>query len=115
MQPIISARNLTKRYGDFTAVAGIDFDVLPGECFGFLGPNGAGKSSTIRMVTCMAPPSGGQLLVEGMDVRTQHRRIKAVLGVVSQDDNLDEDLTVRENLLVYARYFDVPRTIAPPL
>ncbi len=114
MQNIIRARSLTKCYGDFTAVDGIDFEVLPGECFGFLGPNGAGKTSTIRMTTCMSPPSGGELLVAGMDVRRDHRKIKAVLGVVSQDDNLDPDLTVRENLLVYARYFDVPRSEATP-
>ncbi len=112
MQQIIRARSLSKRYGDFTAVDGIDFDVMPGECFGFLGPNGAGKTSTIRMTTCMSPPSGGELLVAGMDVRRDHRKIKALLGVVSQDDNLDPDLTVRENLLVYARYFDVPRSEA---
>ncbi|MHB8575401.1 MAG: ABC transporter ATP-binding protein [Dehalococcoidia bacterium] len=112
MPPIISARGLRKQYGDFTAVDGIDFDVLSGECFGFLGPNGAGKSSTIRMTTCMSPPSGGSLLVEGMDVRRDHRAIKAVLGVVSQDDNLDADLTIRENLLVYGRYFDLERGAA---
>ncbi len=114
MPQIIRARSLTKRYGDFVAVDGIDFEVLPGECFGFLGPNGAGKTSTIRMTTCMSPLSGGELLVAGMDVRREHRKIKAVLGVVSQDDNLDPDLTVRENLLVYARYFDVARSVAAP-
>jgi len=114
VQPLITARSLYKCYGDFTAVDHIDFDVLPGECFGFLGPNGAGKTSTMRMTTCMSPPSGGVLLVDGLDVRTDHRRIKARLGVVSQDDNLDGDLTVRENLLVYARYFDISRAVAAP-
>ncbi len=114
MDSIIRARSLSKQYGQFTAVDGIDFDVLRGECFGFLGPNGAGKTSTIRMTTCMSPPSGGELLVDGMDVRHAHRKVKSILGVVSQDDNLDPDLTVRENLLVYARYFDVPRVEAEP-
>lgn len=109
MQPVISAQALSKRYGEFVAVDRIDFDVLPAECFGFLGPNGAGKSTTIRMTTCMSPPSGGRLLVDGLDVLQDHRRIKARLGVVSQDDNLDSDLNVRENLLMYARYFDLPR------
>jgi lipooligosaccharide transport system ATP-binding protein len=108
VQPVISAQGLLKRYGGFTAVDRIDFDVLPAECFGFLGPNGAGKSTTIRMTTCMSPPSGGRLLVDGLDVLYDHRRIKARLGVVSQDDNLDSDLSVRENLLMYARYFDPP-------
>ncbi len=114
MQALITARSLYKCYGDFTAVDHIDFDVLHGECFGFVGPNGAGKTSTMRMTTCMSPPSGGELLVDGLDVRSDHRRIKARLGVVSQDDNLDGDLTVRENLLVYARYFDISRAVAAP-
>jgi len=114
VQALITARSLYKCYGDFTAVDHIDFDVLHGECFGFVGPNGAGKTSTMRMTTCMSPPSGGELLVDGLDVRSDHRRIKARLGVVSQDDNLDGDLTVRENLLVYARYFDISRAVAAP-
>jgi lipooligosaccharide transport system ATP-binding protein len=110
--PLVSARNLTKRYGSFTAVAGIDFDVRRGECFGFLGPNGAGKSSTIRMICCLSPLSGGDLRVDGLDVRRQPRAVKSRLGVVSQDDNLDPDISVRQNLLFYARYFDLPHAEA---
>jgi len=105
---IISARGLVKRFGDLTAVDGIDFDVEEGELFGMLGPNGAGKSSTIRMIGCLSPPTAGELWVDGMDVRRFPRQIKARLGVVSQDDNLDPDLTVLGNLVAYARYFDIP-------
>ncbi len=110
--PLVSARGLTKRYGSFTAVAGIDFDVRRGECFGFLGPNGAGKSSTIRMICCLSPLSGGELHIDGLDVRRQPRAVKSRLGVVSQDDNLDPDISVRQNLLFYARYFDLPHDVA---
>jgi lipooligosaccharide transport system ATP-binding protein len=109
---IISARKLVKRFGDLTAVDGIDFDVLSGECFGFLGPNGAGKTSTIRMITCVSPVSGGELWVDGLDVRRDGRQIKARLGVVPQEDNLDPDLPVRQSLFVYARYFDIPAPVA---
>ena len=111
MQPelLIEAHALTKRYGDFTAVDAIDFDVVRGECFGFLGPNGAGKTTTIRMITCVSPVTAGTLRVLGMDPGKQPRAIKARLGVVPQDDNLDPDLTVLENLLAYARYFDIPK------
>jgi lipooligosaccharide transport system ATP-binding protein len=109
---IISARKLVKRFGDLTAVDGIDFDVLSGECFGFLGPNGAGKTSTIRMITCVSPVTDGELLVDGLDVRRDGRQIKARLGVVPQEDNLDPDLPVRQSLFVYARYFDIPAPVA---
>ncbi len=108
-ETLIEARSLTKRYGDFTAVDAIDFEVLRGECFGFLGPNGAGKTTTIRMISCVSPVTDGSLRVLGMDPGEQPRVIKARLGVVPQDDNLDPDLTVIENLLAYARYFDIPR------
>lgn len=108
MTEIIRARNLVKRFGDLVAVDGIDFSVGEGECFGLLGPNGAGKTSTIRMITCVSPLTQGELLVDGMDVCTEGRRIKARLGVVPQDDNLDPELTVEQNLAVYARYFDIP-------
>jgi lipooligosaccharide transport system ATP-binding protein len=111
-QAIISARKLVKRFGDLTAVDGIDFDVLSGECFGFLGPNGAGKTSTIRMMTCVSPVTEGELLVDGLDVRRDGRQIKARLGVVHQEDNLDPDLPVRQSLFVYARYFDIPAPVA---
>jgi len=112
MNEIIHARNLVKRYGDFTAVDGINFDVHSGECFGLLGPNGAGKTTTTRMIACVSPVTAGELTVAGLDVRREPRRIKALLGVVPQEDNLDPDLTVRQNLAVYARYFDMPRALA---
>src|SRR3990172_1570534 len=112
MSEIIVARDLVKRYGTFTAVDGISFAVGAGECFGFLGPNGAGKTTTIRMIACVSPVTAGQLTVDGMDVRREPRRIKAILGVVPQEENLDPDLTVRQNLRVYARYFDLPRQLA---
>jgi lipooligosaccharide transport system ATP-binding protein len=104
---LISARGLTKRFGDFTAVDAVDFDVAPGEAFGFLGPNGAGKTSTMRMIGCVSPASGGTLSVLGLDPATDGARIRAQLGVVPQQDNLDTELTVRENLLIYARYFEI--------
>ena len=107
--PLILARGLTKRFGDFTAVAGIDLDVRPGEAFGFLGPNGAGKSSTMRMIGCVSPPTAGELRILGMDARTQGPAIRARLGVVPQQDTLDEELSVRENLVTYGRYFGLPR------
>jgi lipooligosaccharide transport system ATP-binding protein len=108
---LIEARGLTKRFGSFTAVDGVDFEVAPGEAFGFLGPNGAGKSSTMRMIGCVSPPTDGKLTVLGMDPATEGARIRARLGVVPQDDNLDTELTVRENLLIYGRYFDLPRPV----
>src|SRR5579875_84451 len=111
-QPIIVARALRKQYGAFVAVDGIDFEVDAGECFGLLGPNGAGKSSTIRMITCLSPLSGGSLTVAGLDVTQEPRRVKRILGVVSQDDNLDPDLNVLENMLSYARFFDIPKAEA---
>jgi len=109
---LIAARELTKRFGDFVAVNGITFDVHPGEAFGFLGPNGAGKTSTMRMIACASPVTSGELRVFGLEPRTQGRQIKARLGVVPQQDNLDNELTVRENLLMYARYFSIARTVA---
>ncbi len=110
--PLVSARGLTKRFGEFTAVDAVDFDVLPSRAFGFLGPNGAGKTSTMRMIACSSPVTSGELTVMGMDPRTQAREIKARLGVVPQIDNLDTELTVRENLEMYARYFDIPGDVA---
>jgi lipooligosaccharide transport system ATP-binding protein len=110
--PLIGARSLVKRFGKFTAVDSIDFDVWPGETFGFLGPNGAGKTSTMRMIGCTSPATSGKLRVMGMDPATQASQIKARLGVVPQQDNLDIELTLRENLLMYARYFDIPRQVA---
>jgi lipooligosaccharide transport system ATP-binding protein len=109
---LVIARGLTKRFGTFTAVDGIDFDIERGEAFGILGPNGAGKTSTMRMIACMSPISGGELRIFGLDPRTEASAIKARLGVVSQADNLDAELSVRENLLMHARYFDIPRRVA---
>ena len=110
--PLIRARGLTKRFGTFTAVDGIDFDVHPGEAFGFLGPNGAGKTSSMRMIGCVSPITSGDLRIIGMDPRLHAREIKARLGVIPQGDNLDNELTVRENLLMYARYFDIAPGVA---
>jgi lipooligosaccharide transport system ATP-binding protein len=107
--PLIEARGLVKRFGDFTAVDGIDVEVRAGEAFGFLGPNGAGKSSTMRMIGCTSPPTAGTLRVFGLDVRTHGKQIRARLGVVPQADQLDAELTVAENLIIYGRYFDIPR------
>jgi len=111
LQPLIYARGLVKRFGSFTAVDGIDFDLTRGEAFGFLGPNGAGKSSTMRMIGCVSPPTGGELSILGMDPVAQGREIRARLGVVPQEDTLDVELTVRENLLVYGRYFGLARDV----
>jgi lipooligosaccharide transport system ATP-binding protein len=107
--PLIEARALTKRFGSFTAVDAIDFDVAPGEAFGFLGPNGAGKTSAMRMIGCVSPVTSGSLRVLGLDPRRDGPRIRARLGVVPQADSLDMELTVRENLLIYGRYFDLSR------
>ncbi|MEV4200659.1 ABC transporter ATP-binding protein [Micromonospora globbae] len=112
VQPLIRARGLVKRFGDFTAVDGIDVEVLPGEAFGFLGPNGAGKSSTMRMIGCISPPSGGEMRILGMDPVRDGPAIRARLGVCPQLDNLDPELTVQENLTTYARYFGIPRRVA---
>jgi lipooligosaccharide transport system ATP-binding protein len=106
---LIHARGLTKRFGTFTAVDGVDFDVAPGEAFGFLGPNGAGKTSTMRMIGCTSPASGGTLQVLGMDPATHLPEIRGRLGVVPQQDTLDQELTVRENLVIYGRYFGLSR------
>jgi lipooligosaccharide transport system ATP-binding protein len=111
-EPLVAARDLTKRFGEFTAVNSIGFEVQPGESFGFLGPNGAGKTSTMRMIACASPVTEGELRVIGMSPQTQAREIKARLGVVPQIDNLDTELTVRENLEMYARYFDIPNEVA---
>ena len=112
MSDIIHAHEIVKRYGAFTAVDGVSFSVRAGECFGFLGANGAGKTTTIRMITCVSPVTSGELTVDGLDVRRDARRIKAALGVVPQENNLDPDLSVRQNLRVYGRYFDLePRLV----
>ena len=106
--PLIHARGLTKRFGSFTAVDAIDFDVARGEAFGFLGPNGAGKTSTMRMIGCVSPRTGGELQVLGMDPDTRGPAIRARIGVVPQEDWLDQEMTARDNLVIYGRYFDLP-------
>ncbi|HEU0127855.1 MAG TPA: ABC transporter ATP-binding protein [Pseudonocardiaceae bacterium] len=107
---LVHARGLRKRFGTVEAVRGIDVDVRPAETFGFLGPNGAGKSSAMRMIACVSPRSAGELQVLGMDPDTDGPRIRARLGVVPQQDNLDTELSVRENLYIYGRYFGMSRT-----
>jgi lipooligosaccharide transport system ATP-binding protein len=106
---LISARGLVKRFGDFTAVDAIDVEVHRGESFGFLGPNGAGKSSTMRMIGCVSPVTEGHLRIFGMDPAVDGKKIRARIGVVPQSDQLDEQLTVLDNLVLYGRYFDLPR------
>src|SRR5256714_6693850 len=107
--PLVLARGLTKRFGEAVAVDGIDVEVRTGEAFGFLGPNGAGKSSTMRMIGCVSPVSGGELRVLGMDPATDGPAIRGRLGVVPQADTLDNELTVQENLFIYGRYFGLSR------
>jgi lipooligosaccharide transport system ATP-binding protein len=109
--PLIEARGLVKRFDGFVAVDGIDFSVEPGETFGFLGPNGAGKSSTMRMIGCVSPVSGGALRILGMDPAREGAAIRARLGVVPQEDNLDTELTVWDNLVIYGRYFGLSRAV----
>ena len=107
-EPLIRGTNVSKRFGSFVAVDGIDFHVEPGEAFGFLGPNGAGKTSTMRMIGCVSKPTGGELRILGMDPAVDGSSIRARLGVVPQEDSLDSELTVLDNLIIYGRYFDLP-------
>ena len=109
---LVQAKALVKRFGEFEAVRGIDVEVRCGEAFGFLGPNGAGKSSTMRMIACVSPRTDGDLRVLGLDPEVAGPRIRARLGVVPQQDNLDVELSVRENLLIYGRYFGLSRAAA---
>lgn len=106
---IIEAESLSKRFGDFTAVDRLSFKVSSGECFGILGPNGAGKTTTIRMVHGFSPMTGGRLMVFGLDISRHWREIKSRIGVCQQENSLDPDLTVLQNLEVFARYFDIPQ------
>jgi lipooligosaccharide transport system ATP-binding protein len=110
--PLIRAHHLTKRFGTFTAVESIDFEVAPGEAFGFLGPNGAGKTSTMRMIGCVSPVTEGELSVLGLDPARDGPRIRARIGVVPQQDTLDTELTVADNLVIYGRYFGMRRSEA---
>jgi lipooligosaccharide transport system ATP-binding protein len=108
---LVEARHLTKRFGTLTAVDDIDFEVRPGEAFGFLGPNGAGKSSTMRMIAAVSPVTSGHLRVMGLDPAAHGPEIRGRIGVVPQEENLDEELSVYENLLIYGRYFGLPKKV----
>ena len=112
VEAAVDASRLTKVYGERRAVDEISFNVKRGEAFGLLGPNGAGKSTTMRMIACRTPLTAGELRVESLDVRRDARAIRSLIGVVPQENNLDPDITVRQNLLVYARYFQMPRATA---
>ena len=112
VEPLIVAQKLVKRFGEFTAVDGIDVEVQPGEVFGFLGPNGAGKSSTMRMIACVSPVTSGTLRLFGLDPAAHGSKIRARIGVVPQLDTLDTELSVQENLWLYGRFFDLPRAEA---
>ncbi len=109
MIPLVTAAGLTKKYGDLVAVAGIAFEIREGECFGFLGPNGAGKTTTVRMIHCVSPVTSGTLTVGGLPAGIDNRALKMMTGVIPQEINLDNDLTVQENLVVFARFFDIGR------
>ena len=110
-ETLITAKGLVKKFDDFVAVDGIDFEVQQGEAFGFLGPNGAGKTSTMRMIGAVSPISGGSLRVLGLDPTTEGSRLRSRLGVVPQENNLDDEITVFDNLMMYGRYFDLPRSL----
>jgi lipooligosaccharide transport system ATP-binding protein len=112
---IVTAQALTKDYGALRAVDAIDFEIARGECFGFLGPNGAGKTTVMRILSCFMPPTSGEMRVFDLEVTGNPSRIKARIGVMPQDDNLDPDLNVLENLIVYARYFDIPKRVSSGL
>ena len=109
VESLVIGRGLSKKFGEFTAVDNIDFEIVAGEAFGFLGPNGAGKSSTMRMIGAVSPPTAGYLRVLGMDPMTDGVKIRGRLGVIPQEDNLDRELSVYENLLTYGRYFHMKR------
>lgn len=110
--PIVEAKNLIKDYGKLRAVNNVSFKVMTGECFGFLGPNGVGKTTTMKMVHCVLPITSGELYVAGMNVKEKAREIKALTGVVPQENNLDPEFTVCKNLLFYASYFGIPKYVA---
>src|SRR5512138_1891159 len=110
-EPLIHAKALTKQFGSYVAVDGVDFAVQRGEVFGFLGPNGAGKTTTMRMIACVSPITDGELRILGMDPRHEGPAIRSRLGVVPQEDNLDTELTVWDNLVIYGRYFGLPSSV----
>lgn len=109
--PVLEARGLTKKFGNFIAVDGISFKVFRGECFGILGPNGAGKTSTIRMIYGFSPLSGGEMKVFGLDIKRHWRKIRSHIGVCQQENSLDQELSVLKNLEVFARFFNLDRAI----
>ena len=109
MSTLVAASALTKKYGDLVAVDGIDFEIREGECFGFLGPNGAGKTTTVRMIQCVSPLTSGTLTVGGLPAGIDNRALKRLTGVIPQEIDLDNDLTVEENLIIFARFFDIRR------
>ena len=109
MSILVSARNLVKKFGSLTAVDGISFEIQEAECFGFLGPNGAGKTTTVRMIHCVSPVTGGILIVNGLPAHIDNRALKKMTGVIPQEIALDNDLTVYENLIVFAHFFDIPK------
>ncbi len=111
---ILSAKGVIKDYNSFRAVNSVDFEIHKGECFGFLGPNGAGKTTIMRIIHCFMPPTSGIINIFGLDVYKDSSLIKSKIGVMPQEDNLDIDLSVLENLIVYARYFDIPRKTSYP-
>jgi lipooligosaccharide transport system ATP-binding protein len=110
-EPVVWARDLEKHFGDLVAVDRVTFEITRGECFGFLGPNGAGKTSTMRMISCMSPLGGGTMRILGMDPVTDGPEIRSRIGLVPQEDTLDLELTVLDNLIIYGRYFDLPRKV----
>lgn len=112
MQNAIKAERIVKKFGNFIAVNGISFQIKQGETFAILGENGAGKSTTMRMIACRSPLTSGELSVFGLNVKQNERQIRSLLGIVPQENNLDPDLNVRENLLVYAKYFRIPHETA---
>ena len=108
MRQFVTAKDLTKKFKDFTAVDGISFEIFEGECFAILGPNGAGKTSTVRMINCVSPVTSGELKVGGVQVSVDNRNIRKMTGVMPQEVNLDSDLTVYENLIIFSQFFDIP-------
>jgi lipooligosaccharide transport system ATP-binding protein len=106
---LVSARDLRKNYGSLTAVDGISFEIREGECFGFLGPNGAGKTTTVKMIHCVSPVTSGTLIVNGLPAHIGNRALKKMTGIIPQEITLDVDLTVYENLIIFAKFFDIPR------
>ena len=109
MNTLVSAKDLRKNYGSLTAVDGISFEIQEGECFGFLGPNGAGKTTTVKMIHCVSPVTSGTLIVNGLPAHINNRALKKMTGIIPQEITLDVDLTVYENLIIFAKFFDIPK------